>query len=207
MLNLSLANIAISIPGILVAIAFHEYAHGKMADLLGDPTPRHQGRLTVNPISHLDPMGTLLFVIAGFGWAKPVQVNPMYFHGDKQRGMTLVALAGPLMNLILALLGTIALALGGYKYYYVALLLKPLILYNVVLAVFNLIPIPPLDGSKILAGILPRPAASYLYQLEQYGPLILLLFIFTGLTRSIIMPIVNEIINVLSIIMVFFVNL
>ncbi|MBS4024550.1 MAG: site-2 protease family protein [Clostridia bacterium] len=197
MFNLSINGIVSILPGILVAIAFHEYAHGKVADLLGDPTPRYQGRLTINPISHLDIMGTLLFIIAGFGWAKPVEVNPLNFRGDKRRGMMLVALAGPAMNLTMAFLGTLVLAFVGTNFY-VNLFVWPLVLYNVILAVFNLIPVPPLDGSKILAGILPREAAGYVYQLEAYGPLILLLLIFTGATQTIIMPIVGTILGILN---------
>jgi Zn-dependent protease len=197
MFNLSINGIVAILPGILVAIAFHEYAHGKVADLLGDPTPRYQGRLTINPISHLDIMGTLLFIIAGFGWAKPVEVNPLNFRGDKRRGMMLVALAGPAMNLTMAFLGTLVLAFAGTNFY-VNLFVWPLVLYNVILAVFNLIPVPPLDGSKILAGILPRQAAEYVYQLEAYGPLILLLLIFTGATRTIIMPVVGTILGILN---------
>lgn len=203
MTSFSLEGIMAILPGILVAIAFHEFAHGKAADMLGDPTPRYQGRLTINPISHLDLMGTLLFILAGFGWAKPVEVNPMNFRGDRQRGMMLVAFAGPAMNLTVAFIAALVLAFGGYHIFYVKVFLEPLIFYNVVLAVFNLIPVPPLDGSKILAGFLPRQAAGFVHQLEAYGPLILLLLIFTGATRVIILPVVWSIMGFLYSIIAF----
>lgn len=183
-------EVAAAVPALLVALSFHEYAHAKMAALLGDPTPARQGRLTVNPLAHLDPLGTLLLIVAGFGWAKPVEINPFYFRGNRGRAMMLVSLAGPLMNLVLAYLaafGLVALKPTGY----VHTLLSWLILYNALLAVFNLIPLPPLDGSKVLAGILPRRAGQFLFQMESYGPFLLLLLVITGVIGRILNPLVH----------------
>lgn len=191
----SLIDIIIFIPAILIALSFHEFAHGFVAYRLGDPTPKLQGRLTLNPMKHLDPIGTLLLIVAHFGWAKPVQVNPYYFEGDRKRGMMIVALAGPFANVVLAYLGALFLSLiikevlpyNGI----VALFLQDLVQINLILAAFNLIPVPPLDGSKILAGILPGSTGEFFYRLEQYGPLILMLLIVTGTTQRIFLPIVN----------------
>ncbi|MBZ4652674.1 MAG: peptidase [Peptococcaceae bacterium] len=184
---LSITKLLIKIPVILIAVTIHEYAHGRMAALLGDPTPRQQGRLTLNPIPHLDPLGALLLLVAGFGWAKPVEVNPYYFRGNRQRGMMLVALAGPLSNLLVALLGGILYNLFD-KYTYLAAFSLALTSINVYLALFNLIPVPPLDGSKIVFGILPRHLHGFLYQLEAYGPLLLMLLIVTNITDFLITP-------------------
>jgi Zn-dependent protease len=174
-----------AIPAILVAITFHEYAHGKVAYFLGDQTAKYQGRLTLNPIKHLDPIGTLLLIIAGFGWAKPVQVNPLQFKGDRKMGMTYVAFAGPLMNLVLGYLSAVALRyLLTSGYYgpgaaYLQQFFYLLLFYNVILAVFNLLPIPPLDGSKILAGLLPYKYYGVVQFLERYGFAILIILIVT----------------------------
>ncbi|QNB45577.1 site-2 protease family protein [Thermanaerosceptrum fracticalcis] len=184
---LSITKLLIKIPVILIAVTIHEYAHGRMAAFLGDPTPSQQGRLTLNPIPHLDPLGALLLLVAGFGWAKPVEVNPYYFRGNRQRGMMLVALAGPLSNLLVALLGGILYNLFD-KYTYLAAFSLALTSINVYLALFNLIPVPPLDGSKIVFGILPRHLHGFLYQLEAYGPLLLMLLIVTNITDFLITP-------------------
>lgn len=179
-----LSGIIVLIPAILIAITFHEYAHGKVAFLFGDPTPQLQGRLTLNPIKHLDPIGTILLFIAGFGWAKPVQVNPANFKGDKRKTMMYVGLAGPAMNLVLAYLAAVGMQITGGLNIGIAgslyLFFNLLLFYNVILAIFNLIPIPPLDGSKILAGLVPLRYVSYIQKIEQYGPIILLILIFTG---------------------------
>lgn len=178
------------IPAILIAISFHECAHGYMAYLLGDTTAKNSGRLSLNPIHHMDIMGTICMLLTGFGWAKPVPVNPMFFKKPKE-GMSLVGLAGPLSNLILAALTTILYALllrfnllGGSKITdYFVNFIEMMIGLNIGLAVFNLIPIPPLDGSKILAFVLPDRWYYKLMMYERYAmPLLLLLLYFNILT-------------------------
>ncbi len=192
----SLQYIFILIPPMLLAITVHEYAHGLVADRLGDPTPRMAGRLTLNPIRHLDPIGTLVFFLTRMiGWAKPVPVNPLNLKGG-ERSMVWVALAGPASNLILALLINLL-----YNAFFLLrlhetlpaswsvpllLMLKTGMILNLALAVFNLLPIPPLDGGRILMGVMPRRFD--LSWLENYGFLILILLIFTGALDRILMP-------------------
>jgi Zn-dependent protease len=193
----------INLPAILIALTFHEYAHGQVADWLGDDTPYYQGRLTINPLPHIDWIGFFALLFLHFGWAKPVQVNPYNFKkASVKTGMMLVSIAGPLMNLLLAIVGMIILRLLGFDpqsgTYSGGLsaaiqMIVPLVQINILLAVFNLIPVPPLDGSKILAGLLPDKGAAFIYSLEQFGPLILLLIIFTNLADKIIWPLYNVI--------------
>jgi Zn-dependent protease len=193
----SLRELLLLLPAILVGLTFHEFAHGWVADRLGDRTARYQGRLTLNPLAHIDPVGFLMLVLFRFGWAKPVPVNPYNLRGDPARGMLMIALAGPAANLLVALVTALLLGMGvthliPYGYYFLLLSLQ----INVVLAVFNLIPVPPLDGSKILAGLLPRQS-HFLYQMEAYGTIILLLLLFTGILGKILWPVVNFIVNIL----------
>ncbi len=166
------------IPAILVGLTFHEYAHGRVAEKLGDKTARYAGRLTLNPLPHLDPIGFLLLLLAGFGWAKPVPVNPYNLRGDVRTGLMLVSLAGPATNILLALGAAVLLSIVGPASPIVAWI-DPLIWINLVLAFFNLIPIPPLDGSKILAGLIPGSSA-LLAHLERYGFIILIVLVFSG---------------------------
>ena len=199
----SIYNMLIALPAILIALTFHEYAHGQVADWLGDDTPYYQGRLTLNPLPHIDWIGFFALMFLHFGWAKPVQVNPYNFKKTSiKTGMMLVSIAGPLMNILLAIVGMIALRLlafdpqlGTYSGSMSALIqmIVPLVQINIILAVFNLIPVPPLDGSKILAGLLPDKGADFIYSMEQFGPLILLLIIFTNLADKIIWPLYNVI--------------
>ncbi|HHW61943.1 MAG TPA: site-2 protease family protein [Syntrophomonadaceae bacterium] len=192
------------LPAIIIGLTFHEYAHGKVADRLGDDTPYYQGRLTLNPLPHIDWVGFFMLLFFKFGWAKPVIVNPLNFKKvGVKRGMMLVSLAGPVMNIFIAFVSMIL-----YKYlllysqaegvYLLIALLVPLIQINLILAAFNLIPIPPLDGSKILAGLLSDQGAETIYSLEQYGPLILLLLIVTGLVGKLIWPLVTALFNLLA---------
>lgn len=202
----SIVDMFIWLPAILIALTFHEYAHALVADRLGDSTPYYQGRLTLNPLPHIDWIGFLMLMIFRFGWAKPVQVNPYNFKNtDVKKGMMLVSLAGPAMNILLAFIGMILLRfLSPYQYdenvIMLIRLVQPLVQINLILAAFNLIPIPPLDGSKILAGLLPNSGANFIYSMEQYGPLFLLLLIFTGAVGTILFPIVNTLYSLLYLI-------
>ncbi|CFX94265.1 Peptidase M50 [Syntrophomonas zehnderi OL-4] len=189
----SVYEMMIALPAILIALTFHEYAHGRVADWLGDDTPYYQGRLTINPLPHIDWMGFFMLLFFHFGWAKPVQVNPYNFKNvTVKKGMMLVSLAGPVMNIMLALGALLILRLlGGHNSNTLLMLVVPLVQINIILAVFNLLPIPPLDGSKVLAGLLPDSGAQFMYKLEPYGPLILLLLIFTKVAGFIIWPLYN----------------
>lgn len=194
----NIQSMVASLPAVFVAIAFHEYAHGKAADLLGDPTPRYQGRLTLNPMAHLDILGMLLFIIVGFGWAKPVQVNPYNLRGNRRQAMMLVALAGPMMNIAIAFVSALILLSGvAQRIPFGVELLYPMVHLNVVLAAFNLLPIPPLDGSKILSGLLPGSQAAVLDSLEHYGPLLLMLLIVSGFTGVLLGPVIKVIYQVI----------
>lgn len=188
-----LQALVLKIPALLLAVTVHEVAHGLVADRLGDPTARLAGRLTLNPLPHIDPIGALAFVLAGFGWAKPVPVNAFNLRRPL-RDMTWVAAAGPVSNLALAFVGLIALVLlrraGTLPFVAEPLsgMLFHVYQFNLVLAIFNLIPLPPLDGGHFLPYFLPRGSWSFLNQLERYGPFILLLLVMTGATRYIVWP-------------------
>ena len=188
-----LNDIIILIPVILFALSVHEYSHGIVAYRLGDPTAYQAGRLTLNPLSHLDPVGTLMLFVAGIGWAKPVPVDPRYFQNPR-RDMLWVALAGPASNMVLALLsGLIIRAMNAnveltlslpFSSQLVAMVYRSLWI-NLALAVFNLLPIPPLDGSKILGGLLPPEYDHFLYNLERYGPGVLFGLVMFGMLTGV----------------------
>ncbi len=169
----------IALLSLLVAITVHEFCHAFTADKLGDPTPRAYGRLTLNPLAHLDPLGTLMLLIAHFGWGKPVPIDPYNF-SHPRRDETLVALAGPLSNFILAFI----FSRFPYDITYI------LTYTNLYLGIFNLFPIPPLDGSKILLNILPiETAAKVESAFQQYGFILIALLIISGLLTKILNPI------------------
>jgi Zn-dependent protease len=171
---------------LIEAIAMHEFAHALAADLQGDRMPRAFGRLSLNPVKHLDPLGTLMLLLVGFGWGKPVEFRPQAL-SSKRFGGAIVALAGPMMNLVLALATAVVARLSGVDFRFVvfagdpdpiALFLLLFFSINVLLAVFNLIPLPPLDGSRLLTIFLPPDKQRIIYWLDQYGFLILLALLF-----------------------------
>jgi Zn-dependent protease len=172
---------------LLIAFTIHELAHAVTAVQLGDDTPRRMGRLTLNPLAHLDPLGSLLLLFAGFGWAKPVMVNPYNLRSGPNLGMAIVAAAGPFSNFVMAALAAIPLRLGivpdiggGPIIPTLARFLQEFIFLNLILMLFNLIPITPLDGSKILRGFAPREWDRPLAMLEQWGPFLLMALVFLG---------------------------
>jgi Zn-dependent protease len=175
-------------PPILLALSFHEYAHAYIANKFGDDTAKQNGRLTLNPLAHLDPIGTIMIFLVHFGWAKPVPVNPHRLRNPK-KDMLWISAAGPLANMILALISGILLrfifaivgainqhSIIGLLIYAVFMSLR----INLALAIFNLLPIAPLDGSKILFGLLPVKHEGKIYFLERYGPFVLLGLIIFG---------------------------
>lgn len=207
-LPLIILTIALSL---LAAITVHEFGHAAVANLLGDRTARSLGRVSLNPIRHLDPAGTLFLVLVGFGWGKPVPVNPFGLKNSR-RDMALVALAGPLANILLALIVGFAFRsnefLWGLSIYTIpldelgwrvvlSLMLSSMVFYNLVLGIFNLIPIAPLDGSKILMGILPERQAETVARFEPYGPAIIILIVMLGMLsgRSIFITIIEPFIK------------
>ncbi|MGE5632496.1 MAG: site-2 protease family protein [Caulobacteraceae bacterium] len=181
-----------SFPGIIVALTFHEYAHAFIAYRMGDNTAKMYGRLTLNPIAHLDPLGFLcLIVTRSFGWAKPVPVNDMNFRNRKS-GLLLVSLAGPLANFLLAFLIALIYRLVFYKAGNVILgMLQYAYFINLGLGVFNLIPIPPLDGSKILDSFLTNRQRFMLRRYEVYSNIIILLLVFSGFISIILNPLIS----------------
>lgn len=184
--GIDIATIIARVVVLLIAFTIHELAHAVTANYLGDLTPRRMGRITLNPLRHLDPIGTIMLLISGFGWAKPVMVNPNNMRGNPRTSMAIVAAAGPLSNLLMAAVAAVPFQLGLlYPQFSSAgnipspdFLLTQFIWINLILAFFNIIPVPPLDGYKILMGILPLEMTYYLRPLEQYGFLILIALIF-----------------------------
>ena len=191
-----LQRLVLQVPALLIAVTVHELAHALVADRLGDPTARRLGRITLNPMPHIDPLGALAFVIAGFGWAKPVPVNAANL-AHPRRDMAWVAAAGPLSNFLVAFLALAALrfaaswGLIAARGDSLAQVLLFIYYFNIGIGVFNLIPLPPLDGGHFLPYLLPAGAAQVVRALEQYGTFILLLLVFSGATQWIIGPIIR----------------
>ena len=207
---LGLITVVTLCASLIIAITVHEFSHAFVATSLGDRTAQRLGRLSLNPIRHLDPLGSVLILLAGFGWGKPVPVSPVYLRIGQRIGMAMVSLAGPLSNVIAAAVFGVALrtnvaALTGSgftvgEFHSTALIefaLLSLVRWNLVLAVFNLVPIAPLDGFKVALGLLPREAANSYARTERYGPGILLVLILAGIVlgipvfSTVIGPVVN----------------
>ena len=191
-------EILILAPPVLFALTVHEFAHGYVAYQLGDPTASNLGRLTLNPLKHLDPMGVICFFLIKIGWAKPIPVDFRYFKNPR-RDLLWVSLAGPGINFFLAvasaLVVKILLAVSGlipaFIFLPIVKMIAASVWINIMLAVFNLVPIPPLDGSKILQGLLPREMAQAYAKIEPYGFILLLILFYSGILPKFIMPIIS----------------
>ena len=185
----------LTLPAVLWAISFHEFCHGYAAKLVGDPTAERSGRLSLNPLDHFDLVGTLMLLLVGFGWAKPVPINTRYFRLPR-RDLVIVSLAGIVGNILTAVVCVLFLRFLGEPWYRLAgragiTVLIQMIVINVGLAAFNLIPIPPLDGSRVLEAFLPFRFLRYYYWLERYGMIILLILLVTGIVDVLFNPIFN----------------
>ncbi|WP_200804849.1 site-2 protease family protein [Anaerosalibacter sp. Marseille-P3206] len=186
----------IAIPGLFIAIIFHELAHGYTAYKLGDPTAKQAGRLTLNPIAHMDPIGFLSMLIFRFGWAKPVPINPMYFKRRKLDTI-LVSIAGPISNFIMAIISGFIVSSGIIRNSIILEILVITLWYNIMLGVFNLLPFPPLDGSKILASLLPTRYEYMFYKYEKPLHLILIILIISNTIDKMLSPLINMSLNLI----------
>ncbi len=197
-MDFNLYQMGLRIPALLIAITVHEYAHARVAYAYGDPTAKLQGRLSLNPFKHLDPLGTLMLLVAGIGWARPVPINPYRFRSHRG-GLLAVSLAGPVSNFITAFATLLALVLlmrTGLPRW-AAGMLEMIAVINIVLGVFNLIPIPPLDGSKVLTAVAPAAVLAVYRQVEVYAPFLLLLLIITGAFGQVIWPVTGAIFSLM----------
>ena len=193
-----LMNVIAGLPGLIIAMTIHEYAHARVADFLGDYTPRMQGRLTLNPAAHIDPFGLLMLFIIKFGWAKPVMVNPANFRNPR-RDDILVSAAGPIANLITAFVALLVMVilfkLGVHMSTGMRTVFSLIMIYNINFAIFNMLPIPPLDGSHILRNLLPYELAIKFHQLERYSMLILIIFLMTPILGMVFVPMQRAILH------------
>lgn len=189
-----------NLPGLFIAIIFHELAHGYTAYRLGDNTAKDAGRLTLNPLKHIDIIGLLFMLVFKFGWAKPVPVNPFNFK-NRKKGMILVSLAGPLTNFIIAFIIVFVLSFNVIVNPIIFKILIITLWYNIMLGIFNLLPFPPLDGSKIVASLLPVKLEFYFYKYEKYLYLILLILVASNTIDKILGPIIDRVLNLLILIL------
>lgn len=198
-----LLSIVLTLPAVIIAMTFHEYAHAWAADKLGDDTPSSQGRLTLNPLKHIEPIGFFILLFAGFGWGRPVEINTSNFNRNisRSKGEAIVAFAGPLMNIILSVVSAFLLGiiikfnwLANVQLQYaqiIIIFMMQLIYINIGLGIFNLIPLPPLDGSKILRHFLPNKARIWFDSYQYIFYIIFIVIWVLGITSIIISPIIN----------------
>ena len=199
----ALLGLLYTIPGVLIAITFHEFAHAKVADMLGDDTPRREGRISLNPLAHIDPIGFIMLLFAGFGWGKPVNVNPRNYNRDisMEKADAIVSIAGPAMNMILAIVFTAIyfiiykiagkIVLTNTVLLIIMVMIKYTITINIGLGIFNLIPLPPLDGSKVIKPFLTYNAKQWFEDNERIFYIIFVVLWITGIAGTIISPIIN----------------
>lgn len=201
MFDFNILHIVAGIPGLLIAMVMHEYAHALVADYMGDDTPRLMGRLTLNPMAHIDPIGALMLLVARFGWAKPVMINPNNFR-NWRKGELCVAFAGPAANLIVAFVALVAQVvfsrLDLFTGTALQLVLSMIVIYNINFAIFNLLPLPPLDGSRILMCFLPSEWNYRLASLERYSFIILIALMMTPVFSYILIPLQRLVFSVFS---------
>lgn len=188
-------RLLLTIPALLWALSFHEFCHALAARLVGDRTAERYGRLSLNPFAHFDLVGTLMLLLVGFGWAKPVPINTRYFRHPK-RDLIIVSLAGVAGNLLTAILTVLFFRFFGARWYMMTgrgglMFLERMVSINMGLAAFNLIPVPPLDGSRVLEAFLPYKYMGYYRWLESYGMIILLVLLATGIINIFFDPIIN----------------
>ena len=206
-------TLLVLIGSLVAAVTFHEFSHAIAASRLGDDTARRLGRVSLNPIRHLDPMGSMMILVAGFGWGKPVPVNSTYLRPNPRGGAAIVAAAGPVSNILMAAVLSLPLNVGllnpevvGFTFFegvaddLPGYIVSSLVFWNILLAVFNLLPIAPLDGFSVAVGLLPRDASAALLRMERIGPLILFGIIAVGLftNLNILWALIGPVINVLG---------
>ncbi|MBQ0005145.1 MAG: site-2 protease family protein [Clostridiales bacterium] len=192
----------ITLPGIIIGLSLHEFAHAKVSSLLGDPTPKQQGRVTISPFAHIDVIGFIMLLLCGFGWGKPVQINPAYYK-HRRRDEFLVSIAGVIMNFILAILFAFP-TMWAFRASMTSSLMEivfevlfAVVQINLCLMLFNLIPVPPLDGFGIVTQLFNLQKYSWYYRIYQYGSIILLILIVSNATSLILTPAMQWLLNII----------
>lgn len=177
-MGINMSRLLYILPAVIIILTVHEYSHAKVSDMLGDPTPRNSGRLTLNPLAHIDPLGLLMLLLVRLGWAKPVPTSPIYYR-DRKRGILYTALAGPTSGILIAIISRAVMMSGVIRPYGPAFsFFNILYYYSLVISVFNLLPVYPLDGSRILQGLLPDNKWYRLMQYQNQIQVVFMLVVF-----------------------------